>query len=181
MDHRWHPCFPINGNTACFCLNYLTHHWLKRQLILDFSRSVTSSCGEGINIHLLRTVLPCPAHSQGATATWCAAGSILPVGLRCILSWEGTRTAQRCQVRDLLPFGPPSLCCSLLDLEGMQCPVPRYAPSCPDSAFFLSLLLPPSQEHWLHPFCTVPYNLELLASAGVAAGSSCTFCLVSFL
>lgn len=47
LDRRLHPCFPISGRRACsliFCLNHLTHHWLKRPLILDFSKSATSSC-----------------------------------------------------------------------------------------------------------------------------------------
>ena len=94
LDHRLHPCFPISGRRACsliFCLNHLTHRWLKRPLILDFSKSETSSCREGADIHLLKTVLECGPCPQ-------------PRGHRCFvrcwkhlvsvrLGWEGTRTA----------------------------------------------------------------------------------------
>lgn len=51
----------------------------------------------------------------------------------------------------------------------------------PTKCILLVPLLPPSQKHWLYPFHTVPYSLELLASAGAAAGFSCTPCLISFL
>lgn len=85
FNHGLHPCCPISGRRACsliFCLN----HWLKRPPILDVSKSATSSCQEGTDVHLLKTMLSSPALSQGATAATCAAGDTLPVRLssRCV-------------------------------------------------------------------------------------------------
>lgn len=60
LGHRLRICCAINGRRACsliFCLIHLTHYGLKRPLICDFSKSVTSSCCEGTDTHLLKPAL----------------------------------------------------------------------------------------------------------------------------
>lgn len=85
------------------------------------------------------------------------------------LSWEEARRAQRCQLRDLLPFASVHVL-QFAGFGGDAVPDTQVRSKLPTaSAFHLSLVLAPGQEHWLHPFHAVPYSLELLASAGVAA------------
>lgn len=148
-DRRLHPCFPISGRRACsliFCLNRLTHRWLKRPLILDFSKAATSSCREGADIHLLKTVLSSPARSQGATAATRAAGSISPVVSRCVWAGRGQELpvdAESGTCRLL----PPSLRCRVLDLEAMQCQTPGTLQAAPSQCISLVPCRSTSQRH----------------------------------
>lgn len=155
LDHGLHPCIPTSGRRArslIFCLNHLTHRWLKRPLILDFRKPATSSCREGADIHLLTTVLSRPCPGRRARCWERLAG-----GPEVRLGWEGARRACRHRVRDL-PLQPPSLRRGVLDSEGTRCHVPgtfQAAPSqcmslvpCPSTSLGRSAASFPCRSLW---------------------------------
>lgn len=141
LDHRLRPCVPTSGRTCSliFCLNHLTHRWLKRPLVLDFRKSVTSSCREGADTHLLTTALSSPARSPQlphvlleASCQWSQGAFGLGGGTNC-LSVESQGPAPS-------RLHPCAARCWIWRGCGARHPACSELP--PASAFHLSLVLP---------------------------------------